>query len=81
MGIDFQMDIFREVCMKVKDCVNNCAFYERRTWSQYYVPTGYHPVGFTHAYGFCRLYDKRCAHVSKCEILDNINVMESTDGR
>lgn len=57
--------------MKIKDCKNTCAFYERRRWAQYYEPANYHPIGFTHAYGYCRLHEKRCSQIPKCEIYDN----------
>ena len=51
--------------MKVKQC-ERCEKYERRVWSQYYEPRNYHPIGMSHAYGYCKRYKIRCLLVKKC---------------
>lgn len=52
--------------MKVSKC-EQCAFYERRRWSHSYKPNGYHAIGMTHAYAYCKKHGKRCADVKKCD--------------
>lgn len=52
--------------MRVRDC-ETCAFHERRRWSREYRPKSYHTIGMTHAYGYCRLHEKRCLQVKACE--------------
>ena len=52
--------------MRVKDC-KGCEFCVRRTWSQYYEPKNYHPIGFSHAYAYCKKHKKRVSWVKKCE--------------
>lgn len=52
--------------MKVSNC-KQCEHYRRRTWVQPYKPADYHEIGFTHAYGYCELYKKRCLCVKRCE--------------
>ncbi len=51
--------------MNVRKC-EKCESYERRRWSSYYQPNGYHAIGMTHAYGYCRKYKARCLNVQKC---------------
>ena len=51
--------------MKVADC-KECKWCERRRWVQYYEPSNYHPIGYVHAYRFCKYYEKRCADVKAC---------------
>ena len=48
--------------MKVSYC-EKCKCYERRKWSDYYVPKNYHPIGMSHAYGYCKLYCMRCSEI------------------
>ena len=50
--------------MKVSVC-ERCEHYIRKVWSQYYVPNNYHPIGFSHAYAFCKKYNKRCLDVKQ----------------
>ena len=53
--------------MKVKDCKNkNCEHCQRRTFSTYYTPKNYHPIGMSHAYAYCTLHQKRVSEVKKC---------------
>ena len=52
--------------MNVLQC-NSCAHFQRRCWSHIHVPNNYHPIGMTHAYGFCKKCGKRCAEVKKRE--------------
>lgn len=52
--------------MRVKDC-DGCPFFQRLTWDQRYQPKNYHAVGFSHAYGWCKLKSKRVANVKKRE--------------
>lgn len=52
--------------MKVKDC-KKCNYCERRTWVDYHTPANYHPIGFTHAYAYCKKHKKRVLDVRKCE--------------
>lgn len=56
--------------MKVSDCEKYCEQYQRKTWTQYYEPKNYHAIGFTHAYGFCRKNNCRCAEVKKCSMIE-----------
>lgn len=51
--------------MKVSVCEKLCTFYERRTWTQKIYPKDYHPIGFSHAYGYCKYNDSPCADVKK----------------
>ena len=51
--------------MRVKDC-NGCEHCERRKWIQYYEPKNYHPIGFCHAYEFCKKHKKRVSEVKFC---------------
>ena len=51
--------------MKVKMC-EGCQYKERRVWAQYHEPKNYHPIGFSHAYAYCKKYGKRCADVKEC---------------
>ena len=53
--------------MRVKDC-KNCEHCQRRTWSQYHEPKNYHPIGFTHAYAYCKKHQSRVLEVKKCEM-------------
>lgn len=59
--------------MKVKQC-ERCEKYERRVWSQYYEPRNYHPIGMSHAYGYCKHHQERCSNVKKCNRKEEINV-------
>ena len=52
--------------MKVKVC-QCCEFFKRRTYSTYYVPKNYHPIGMSHVYGYCSFHNKRVSDVKKCE--------------
>lgn len=52
--------------MRVKDC-KGCDYCVRRTWSQYYEPKNYHPIGFSHAYAYCKKHKQRVSAVRKCE--------------
>lgn len=52
--------------MKVENC-RGCPEMERRVWTQYYKPDGYHAIGMNHAYAWCAAYRKRCSDVGKCE--------------
>lgn len=51
--------------MRVKDC-EPCEHCERRRWVQYYEPKNFHPIGFTHAYSYCKKHGKRCSEVKTC---------------
>lgn len=51
--------------MRVKDC-EGCRHCERRTWVQRYKPADYHPIGYTHAYAFCKKHNKRVSEVKSC---------------
>lgn len=53
--------------MKVKDC-RECKHYSYRRWSLSYQPANYHAIGMSHAYGYCKQYDMRCANVKKCKV-------------
>lgn len=65
--------------MKVSEC-EKCEHYERRKWSHRYCPGGYHPIGMTHAYGYCTLHQKRCCKVKGCaEVLAKKKVEEMCD--
>jgi hypothetical protein len=57
--------------MKVSIC-EKCPFYQRRTWSTYYEPKGYHAIGISHAYGYCKFARQRCLEVKPkiCEQKD-----------
>lgn len=52
--------------MKVKEC-KKCEHFKRKRWAQYHVPANYHPIGFSHVYGWCKKHDKRCLDVKRCE--------------
>ena len=52
--------------MRVREC-EKCFYYRRRTWSTYYIPKKYHPIGMTHAYGWCLRFKRRVLDVRKCE--------------
>ena len=52
--------------MKVRDC-QKCSQYRRRTWSHKHYSLGYHPIGMTHAYGYCKKHDARCCDVKNCK--------------
>lgn len=52
--------------MKVKEC-ESCLYFSRRIWTQYYESKNYHPIGMTHAYGYCTKYKKRCVEVKSCK--------------
>lgn len=58
--------------MKVSVC-EKCEHYIRKVWSQYYVPNNYHPIGMSHAYAFCKKYNRRCLNVQQsiCEVKMN----------
>ena len=51
--------------MRVKDC-RKCQHCQRRTWTSYHMPRGYHAIGMTHAYAYCTLYKKRVRDVKSC---------------
>ena len=51
--------------MRVKDC-EGCVHCQRRVWSQYYKPNGYHAIGMSHAYAYCKKHEKRVRDVKKC---------------
>lgn len=53
--------------MKVSKC-EKCKFYKRVTWSTYYVPKNYHPIGITHAYAYCKLAERRCLEIKNCPV-------------
>ena len=52
--------------MKVSEC-KKCRFFEHRIWSTTYTPKGYHTIGVSHAYGYCKKCGCRCLNVKKCE--------------
>ena len=52
--------------MKVSYC-ENCPYSERRVWSQYYKPNGYHAIVMNHAYKYCMMYKNRCSGVKERE--------------
>ena len=52
--------------MRVKDC-QKCKYYKRRTWSHKHYSANYHPVGMTHAYGFCEKHKERCLLIKRCQ--------------
>ena len=54
--------------MKVRDC-KKCQKYVRKKWSDYYIPRNYHPIGMSHAYGWCNKHKKRCLEVQRCEVI------------
>lgn len=56
--------------MKVQDC-EKCKHYKRCTWSQYYIPTNYHPIGMSHAYAYCTKHKRRCVEIKKCYEKEN----------
>lgn len=51
--------------MKVSEC-KKCVYCQRKTWSSSYKPAGYHTIGVTHAYHFCRVQQIRCMNVRDC---------------
>lgn len=51
--------------MRVKDC-KTCAHCVRRTYSTYYEPKNYHPIGMSHAYAYCTKHRTRVAWVKNC---------------
>ena len=51
--------------MRVSYCAK-CQYYERKTWSNYHIPKNYHPIGISHAYGYCKLYCMRCSEIKPC---------------
>lgn len=51
--------------MKVSIC-EDCPYSERRVWSQYYKPNGYHAIGMSHAYRYCTFHGKRCSEIRGC---------------
>ena len=54
--------------MRVRDC-QKCQKYVRKKWSDYYIPRNYHPIGMSHAYGWCNKHKKRCLEVRRCEVI------------
>ena len=52
--------------MKVSVC-EKCEHYRRKTWVTKYKPADYHTIGITHAYGYCKKYQKRCLIIYKCK--------------
>ena len=52
--------------MKAKNCVG-CEYCSRKVWTTYHVPNGYHPIGMSHAYAYCKKYGMRVSEVRKCE--------------
>ena len=52
--------------VRVKDC-EGCEHLQRRVWSQYHEPKNYHPIGFSHAYAYCKKHRKRVSQVKRCE--------------
>ena len=53
--------------MKVSEC-EKCAHYKRCVYSNYYRPAGYHPIGMSHAYGYCTKHQDRCLNIKLCEL-------------
>lgn len=51
--------------MRVKDC-EKCEYCQRRTYSTYYEPTNYHPIGMTHAFAYCSFHQRKVRDVKKC---------------
>lgn len=56
--------------MKVSVC-RKCGHFRERRWSQYYEPKYYHPIGFSHKYGFCNYMKKRCTDVKLRDCIPN----------
>ena len=54
--------------MKVSIC-EKCLHCERRGWSSYCKPNGYHPIGVPHTYRYCKKYFDRCHNVKQCELI------------
>lgn len=54
--------------MRVRDC-QKCQEYVRKAWSDYHIPRNYHPIGMSHAYGWCNKHKKRCLEVRRCEVI------------
>ena len=52
--------------MRVKDC-NNCEHCQRRTWTHTHKPKGYHTIGMTHAFAYCKKHKRRVSEVKKCD--------------
>lgn len=52
--------------MKVRDC-EKCQYYTRKVYSTYHVPVNYHPIGMSHAYGYCKKHDDKCLKVKNCD--------------
>ena len=53
--------------MKVREC-QKCEHCKRRTWTQYYEPKNFHPIGFTHAYAYCEKHRKRVSAIKSCNV-------------
>lgn len=51
--------------MKVSRC-EKCRHHERRRWMRQEFPANYHPIGMTHAYGYCKKHRQRCLKVKSC---------------
>ena len=65
--------------MRVRDC-QKCQEYVRKVWSDYHIPRNYHPIGMSHAYGWCNKHKKRCLEVRRCEVIHIGQIsMEETD--
>lgn len=54
--------------MKVKYCKKCKPHFERRKWSTTFKPAGYHEIGVSHVYAFCKKYDCKCLEVKGCKI-------------
>lgn len=54
--------------MRVRDC-QKCQEYVRKVWSDYHIPRNYHPIGMSHAYGWCNKHKKRCLEVRRCKVI------------
>lgn len=52
--------------MKVAKC-KKCFYCLKKRYSTYHTPNNYHPIGITHVYYFCELFNKKCLDVKKSE--------------
>ena len=57
--------------MKISNC-EKCEYFRHRTWSTYYKPKDYHPIGISHAYGYCKLYENRCGNIKNVRLNNGI---------
>ena len=49
--------------MKVGKYCDKCKYKEDMRWKQDYKPAGYHRIGMTHTYAYCKQVQKPCRKV------------------